>query len=101
MRKLLPSYLTAAEKLRLSFEPFPPGDAPIGYSDVSQTILSTARHSGGITINGRGYTYCAESDELWRDDVLRLVHGWRKAEAAQKPAAPDAPQWDQMALLGD
>ena len=96
MRELLPSHLTAAERLRLSLHPFPPGDAPIGWMDVSHTHLSIARHSGGAVVNGRRYTYCAESDELWRDDVLKLVHKWRK----EKPAAPDAPQWDQLALLG-
>lgn len=97
MRKLLPSCLTDAEKLRLSFHPFQPCDAPIGYADVSRSQLSLARHSGAATINGHRYTYCADSDELWRDDVLALVHEWRKEPAAQKPAGP---QWDQLPLLG-
>ena len=96
MRELLPSHLTDSERLRLSFHPFPPGDAPIGYADVSRTPLSIARHYGGITVNDHRYTYCAESDELWRDDVLKLVRKWRK----EKPVAPDAPQWDQLALPG-
>lgn len=94
------SYLTDAEKLRLQIEWPDPSDV-LGYAHVSHGLLSPARHSGGAVVNGQRYTYLAASDELWRDDVLRLVHGWRKAEAAQKPAAPDAPQWDQMALLGD
>ena len=91
------SYLTDSERLLLRFHPFPPGDAPIGYAGVSRTPLSLARHSGGATVQGRRYTYFAESDELWRDDVLALVHGWRKDEAAQTPAGP---QWDQLPLLG-
>ena len=95
MRNLLPSYLTDAERMRLSFEPWPDG-AALGYVDVSRTQLSIARHYGGITVQGQRYTYFPATDELWRDDVLAMVHGWRK----EKPAAPDAPQWEQPSLLG-
>ena len=100
MRELLPSYLTAAEKLRLSFHPFPPGDGPIGWVDVSRTHLSTARHYGGATVQGHRYTYCAESDELWRDDVLAMVHKWRK-DAARGAKALELPQptMQQASLL--
>ena len=94
------SYLTADEKLRLSFEPFTPGDAPIGYADVSRTILSTARHAGGATVNGRSYVYFPASDELWRDDVLALVNKWRKdAERESKDHFPDAAQMVQGSLI--
>lgn len=49
------SYFTPDEKKRLSFEPFAPGDSPIGYMQVSRTQLSIARYSGGITVHGRHY----------------------------------------------
>jgi hypothetical protein len=86
------SYLTDSEKLRLQFEWLDGGD-PIGYAEVSQTVLSIARHSMGATVNGHRYTYFPASDELWRDDVLKMVHGWRKAEAkaAKQAAAQAAP----------
>ena len=85
------SYLTADEKLRLSFEPWPDG-AALGYADVSRTQLSIARHYGGITVQGRHYVYFPESDELWRDDVLALVHKWRKDAARDAKAAPTMQQ---------
>lgn len=92
MADLRPSYFTAEERTRLSFEPFAPGDPPIGYMDVSRTQLSIARHYGGCTVQGRHYVYFPESDELWRDDVLKLVHGWRRTDAMAKalpqPSAP-------------
>lgn len=96
MRKLLPSYLTADEKLRLSFEPWPDG-AALGYVDVSRTQLSIARHYGGITVQGRHYVYFPEHDELWRDDVLALVHGWRRTDAMARELPP--PPMRQTSLL--
>lgn len=78
------SYITPDEKLRLSFEPFTPGDPPLGYMDVSQTQLSIARYSGGCVVNGRHYVYFPQHDELWRDDVLKMVHGWRRTDAMAK-----------------
>lgn len=88
MTELRPSYFTADERARLSFEPFAPGDPPIGFMDVSHTQLSIARHYGGGTVRGRHYVYFPQSDELWREDILALVHGWRKEAAKQKPAEP-------------
>ena len=71
------SYFTPDEKLRLSFEPFKPGDPPIGYMDVSRTQLSIARFSGGITVQGR--------------------HRWRKEEAkAAKKALPPQVQGELL-----
>ena len=77
------SYLTDAEKLRLSLMP-PSDDAPIGYLDVTQSQLSIARHSGRATVNGRRYTYFPATDELWRDDIVRMIEKWRKDEAKSK-----------------
>ncbi len=82
------SYFTPDEKLRLSFEPFKFGDPPIGYMDVSHTQLSLARYSGGITVHGRHYIYFPEHDELWRDDILKMVHGWRRTDAMAKELPP-------------
>jgi hypothetical protein len=92
------SYFTPDEKLRLSFEPFAPGDPPIGYMDVSHTQLSLARESGGCTVQGRHYVYFPEHDELWRDDILALVHGWRRTDAMAKelPALPPQVQGELL-----
>ena len=94
------SYLTDDERLRLSFEPWPDG-AALGYADVSRTQLSIARHYGGIPVQGRHYVYFPESDELWRDDVLALVHKWRKDAARDvKPGHfPDVKKMVQTSLL--
>lgn len=92
------SYFTPDEKLRLSFEPFKPGDPPIGYMNVSRTQLSIARHYGGCTVQGRHYVYFPEHDELWRDDILALVHGWRRTDAMAKelPAMPPQVQGELL-----
>ena len=84
------SYFTDAERIRLSFEPFAPGDPPIGYVDVSRTQLSLARHSGHALVNGRHYTHFPASDELWRDDIVQMVHRWRKEDAKAARAAKNA-----------
>ncbi len=90
------SYFTPAEKLRLSFHSFPPCDAPIGYMDVSRTQLSIARHYGGCTVQGHHYTYFPAHDELWRDDVLAMVEGWRK-----ESPEPAAQGWKQASMLDE
>ena len=90
------SYLTDDERLRLSFEPWPDGTA-LGYADVSRTQLSIARHYGGCTVQGRHYVYFPEHDELWRDDVLALVHGWRRTDAMARELPQ--PTMQQASLL--
>ena len=95
------SYLTPAEKLRLRFHSFPPCDAPIGYMDVRRTQLSIARYSGGITVQGKHYVYFPEHDELWRDDVLALVHGWRRTDAMAKELGAALMRWQQASMLDD
>lgn len=80
------SYFTAAEKQRLQFE-WPDISDTLGYDNVTQTQLSIARFSGGAAINGKHFVYFPAQDELWRDDVLALVHGWRRT-AATKNALP-------------
>ena len=77
------SYFTPAEKLRLSFELADLSET-IGHANVSQSQLSIARFSGGCTIGGKRFVYFPEHDELWRDDVLALVHGWRRTDAMAK-----------------
>ena len=91
------SYFTPDEKLRLSFEPFKFGDPPIGYMDVSHTQLSLARQSRHALVNGWHYTYFPASDELWRDDIVQMVHRWRKEEAkAAKKALPPQVQGELL-----
>jgi hypothetical protein len=91
------SYFTRDEKERLSFEWAGKPDT-IGFMDVSHTQLSIARHSGGIMFNGHRYTYFPKHDELWRDDVLAMVHGWRRTDAMAKelPALPPQVQGELL-----
>jgi hypothetical protein len=74
------SYFTDDEKRRLQAE-WPNKADALGYPNVSQTQLSIARWAMGIAIGGKHFVYFPEHDELWRDDVLKLVHSWRKADA--------------------
>lgn len=62
----------------------------IGWRNVTYTQLSIARHYGGTNVNGVHYTYIPESDELVRDDVLKMVMKAR-ADALKKPAKEAAP----------
>lgn len=79
------SYLTPDEKLRVQIE-MSDCNETIGYQNVSQTQLSIARWAGGCTIGTRLFTYFPEHDELWRDDVVKMVKRWRKEEKnASKP----------------
>lgn len=55
----------------------------IGWRDVSYTQLSIARYYGGTNVNGVHYTYIPESDELVRDDVLKMIMK-RRADALKK-----------------
>jgi hypothetical protein len=77
------SYLTHAEKLRLQAE-WPHKGETIAHYNVSMSQLSIARWSMGCTIGNHRFVYIPAHDELWRDDVLALVHGWRKAGATAK-----------------
>lgn len=81
------SYFTTDEKLRLQREWPNPADT-LGYPNVSQSQLSIARWAMGCTIGNHHFAYIPEHDELWRDDVLKLVRGWRRAatKAAKAPA---------------
>jgi len=73
------------------------GGQQIAWTGVSRTQLSIARHYGGIVFNGQSYTYMPATDELIRDDVLKLIMKARAAaakdgESAGKQAAQDAQQ---------
>lgn len=91
------SYFTQAEKARLQAECSNKDDM-LGYQNVSQSQLSLARFSGAITINGHTYIYFPQHDELWRDDVLALVHGWRRTDALARelPAMPTQVQGELL-----
>jgi hypothetical protein len=77
------SYLTRTEKERLQREWGNPSDV-LGYDNVSMSQLSIARWSMGCTIGSHRYVYFPAFDELWRDDVLALVHGWRRTDTMAK-----------------
>jgi hypothetical protein len=59
-----------------------------GVRNVTQSMFSVARHYGGMTLDGHGYTYLPADDSLWRDDVLRAVLLLR--HNARQPAAQPA-----------
>jgi hypothetical protein len=62
---------------------------PYLIAGVSRSQFSIARHYGGTTYNGEAYTYIHETDELVRDDVLRLL---AKRLREQRKAAKAAGQ---------
>ncbi len=45
---------------------------------VSQSYFSVARYYGGATFNGSSYIYFAATDELVRDDIVKLVKKLRR-----------------------
>jgi hypothetical protein len=47
---------------------------------VSNTQLSIARHYGGCKFQGRSYSYIQPTDELVRDDVVKWLAKYRKAQ---------------------
>jgi len=59
-------------------------DTPFAIQGVSNTQLSIARHYGGLTFQNQAYTYFPNTDELIRDDLLKLVTKWRKPSKAKK-----------------
>jgi hypothetical protein len=69
-----------------------PDDKALAWNHVSLTQFSVARHYGGMSVNGKQYTYCHETDELIRDDVLKFVAKMRKA----KKAVPTATQQELL-----
>ena len=57
-----------------------PTDTPWGIRNVSQTQFSIARYCGAAKYNGQSYTYFDFSDELIRDDVVKLIEKTRRAK---------------------
>jgi hypothetical protein len=45
----------------------------IGYSNVSSTQLSVARHFGGCKIEGKEFVYNPTDDSLIRTDVIKWL----------------------------
>lgn len=59
---------------------------PFAIHPCMGTHFSIARLSGCIKFNGDGYTYFPSTDELIRDDVLRLIS---KNKVKNKPEKLD------------
>lgn len=53
---------------------------PFVIQGVSQSHLSIARHYGGCTFQGKHYAYIPGADELIRDDVVKWLAKYRKAQ---------------------
>ena len=58
--------------------------APAIIRGVSSSQLSVARHYGGCRAFGRHYVYVPTTDELIRDDVVRLLAKIRKVAVKAK-----------------
>lgn len=71
-----------------------PKDTPYLIKGVSSGFFSIARHTGGITYNCRQYVYNPVTDELIRDDVLKLVESLRRLKAKVERAAAKERQGD-------
>jgi len=61
---------------------------PFVICGVSHGFFSTARYSGGMTLQGEDYTYIPAHDECVRVDVLKIVLKARRA-AAREPKPLD------------
>lgn len=59
-------------------------DTPFMIRGVSSGMFSIARYYGGANYNGKHYTYHPPTDELIRDDVLKIVMKIRKSESKAK-----------------
>ena len=70
---------------------------PFAISGVSNTQLSVARYFGGCKFQGRNYLYLPETDELLRDDVVKWLKKYRKAQEVDDLVAVDR----QTDLLND
>lgn len=57
-------------------------DQVVMHRNVSQSLLSIARHSGGTRINGVRFDYLPEHDELVLAALLKDIARMRRAEAA-------------------
>jgi hypothetical protein len=77
------SYLTEAEVIAIHALN---RDSPYVIKGVSDSQFSPARYYGAMKFNGAGYTYCQNTDEFVRDDVLQFVNKARRAaeKAAKK-----------------
>ena len=65
--------------------------APAIIRGVCASQFSIARHYGGCHAYGKSYAYIPTTDELIRDDVVRLLAKIRKGAAkAKKEAAKSA-----------
>lgn len=71
--------------------------APFIIRNVTATQFSIARHYGGINYAGHFYAYFAATDELVRDDCLKLVAKLRK----KKPVAKQETQGTLPMNAGD
>jgi len=63
--------------------------APYAITGISTSMFSVARHYGGMTFQGCGYTYMPEHDECVRDDVLQLATKMRRKKPMPQPVAPE------------
>jgi hypothetical protein len=71
------SYITNEERAALITSDLPTTN-PFLIGNVSMSMFSIARYSGGIKYNGSDYTYIPTTDELVRKDVVKWLKKYRK-----------------------
>lgn len=79
------SYLTESELAALQDAGLSRA-TPFLIRGVKHTQLSVARHYGGCSFRGQGYTYLPLTDELIRNDVVKWLAKHRK-KAKPLPSA--------------
>lgn len=52
--------------------------APLAITDHHSSFFILAKHTGSCKISGELYTYLKDTDELIRDDILKLVNRRRR-----------------------
>lgn len=79
-----------------------PPDQVFMHRNVSQSLLSIARHYGGTRIDGVHFVYLPTHDELVRADLIAAIARVRRVEAAalrKAQRAADKEEAARQALL--
>lgn len=79
----MPSWLTEEEAAAIQDLD---RSTPYVIEGVSQGFFSVARHHGGMTYQGRGYSYIPPTDECVRNDVVKFINK-RRAQAKKSDQA--------------
>jgi len=81
------SHITESEELALQDAGLD-RRSPFMVRRVSKTQFSIARHYGGVVFKGQSYAYLPMTDELIRDDVVKWLAKYRRAEIKSADIEP-------------